>query len=141
MEIREVIEVSLLLVGSALILLAAVGIFRMPDLIIRLHSTSKAATLGSALMLCAVAVHFESVAVATRVFAVVVFLFITAPVAAHMLARASYFLGVPLWDQTVTDELAGAYDRDTHVLAGSNEPGTNEGDSAAQAGEPSPPGH
>ena len=96
MDVPELIESALLLVGSALVLLAAVGIFRMPDLIIRLHSTSKAATLGAALMLCAVAVHFGDIAVITRVTAVIVFLFITAPVAAHMLARASYFLGVPL---------------------------------------------
>jgi multicomponent Na+:H+ antiporter subunit G len=116
MEIREVITYTLLLIGSAFVLLAAVGIVRLPDILMRMHSTSKAATLGAALMLAAVAVHFGEVGVTTRVIAAIIFLFITAPVGAHMLARATYFLGVPLWDRMVLDELKGNYDEETHRL-------------------------
>lgn len=116
MEIREVITYTLLLTGSAFVLLAAIGIVRLPDILMRMHSTSKAATLGAALMLAAVAVHFGEVGVTTRVAAAIIFLFITAPVGAHMLARATYFLGVPLWDKMVLDELKGNYDEETHRL-------------------------
>lgn len=116
MEIREVITYTLLLTGSAFVLLAAIGILRLPDILMRMHSTSKAATLGAALMLAAVAVHFGEVGVTTRVIAAIIFLFITAPVGAHMLARATYFLGVPLWDKMVLDELKGNYDEETHRL-------------------------
>jgi multicomponent Na+:H+ antiporter subunit G len=115
-EIRDIITNILLITGASFVLLAAVGIIRLPDILMRMHSTSKAATLGAALMLAAVAVHFGTVEVTTRVIAAIVFLFITAPVGAHMLARATYFLGVPLWDKMVLDELKGNYDEETHRL-------------------------
>lgn len=116
MEIRDIITNVLLLTGASFVLLAAIGIIRLPDILMRMHSTSKAATLGAALMLAAVAVNFGTVEVTTRVIAAIVFLFITAPVGAHMLARATYFLGVPLWDGMVLDELKGNYDEETHRL-------------------------
>jgi multicomponent Na+:H+ antiporter subunit G len=116
-DVRDVIEAVLILGGAALVLLAAIGIARMPDLLIRMHATTKAATLGSALMVAGVAVHFGTIQVATRATAIIVFLLITAPVAAHMLARAAYFLGLPLWRNTVVDELGGYYDRETHELS------------------------
>jgi multicomponent Na+:H+ antiporter subunit G len=120
-DVRDIAESTLLLLGAGLVLLAAIGILRMPDLIIRMHATTKAATLGSALMVAAVAVHFGTVEVVTRAMAVIIFLFITAPVAAHMLARAAYFLGVPLWRHTIIDELGSHYDRETHELSAAEE--------------------
>jgi multicomponent Na+:H+ antiporter subunit G len=48
----------------------------------------------------------------------ILFLFITAPLGAHMLARAAYFDGVPLWKGTVIDELKDRYDRKAHALEG-----------------------
>ena len=52
----------------------------------------------------------------------ITFVFLTAPVAAHMIARASYFVGVPLWEGTIIDELRGHYDRRTHRLARPDDP-------------------
>jgi len=40
----------------------------------------------------------------------------TAPVAAHMIARAAYIAGVPLWKQSVADQLCNRYDRCTCTL-------------------------
>jgi multicomponent Na+:H+ antiporter subunit G len=54
--------------------------------------------------------------VTTRVPATMSFVFLTAPVAAHMIARAAYFVGVSLWEGTMIDELRGHYDRRTHRL-------------------------
>jgi multicomponent Na+:H+ antiporter subunit G len=45
------------------------------------------------------------------------FFLLTAPVAAHMIGRAAYFVGVPLWSGTITDELRGHYDMKTHRLS------------------------
>jgi multicomponent Na+:H+ antiporter subunit G len=39
---------------------------------------------------------------------VILFLFLTQPIAAHMIARAGYRTDVPLWEGSVTDELAAA---------------------------------
>ena len=99
---------ALLLSGATLGLLAAVGVVRMPDLFTRMQAATKAAALGTGLMLAAVAVHFGELAVTTRAIATVGFIVLTAPLAAHMLARAAYHTGVPLWEHNVVDEWQGA---------------------------------
>lgn len=101
--------IILLGVGSLFMLLAAIGIVRFPDLFTRMQASTKSSTLGGACMLLAVAVHFGSLGVTTRALLVMVFFFLTTPVAAHMLARAAYISGVPLWEKTTVDELRGHY--------------------------------
>ncbi|GAP08116.1 MAG TPA: Na+/H+ antiporter subunit G [Anaerolinea thermolimosa] len=102
--------------GAFFIFLASVGILRMPDLFLRMSATSKAATLGAGLMLGATALAFGEFSVATRALATIVFLLITTPVAAHMIARAAYFDGVPLFPGTLLDELRGHYHLTNHTL-------------------------
>lgn len=112
----ELIVTVFLLVGSILMLLAAIGALRMPDLPMRMHATTKAGALGSGLIMLAVAVMFADTAVSARVLAIIVFIMLTAPVAAHVIARAGYFVGVPLWEKILRDDLKGHYDADTHTL-------------------------
>ena len=90
----------------------------MPDVYIRLQVASKASSLGVALLMLGVAAHFDELSVTVRALLVVVFLFLTAPVAAHVIGRAAYLTGVPLAPGTEPDELAGAYDPDSGRLAG-----------------------
>lgn len=113
----DVITGLFLIVGAAFMLVAALGVWRMPDLLTRMHATTKAGVLGAGLMLVGAAVHFGQVGVIVRVVAIIGFIMLTAPVAAHMIGRAGYFMGVPLWDGTVKDELKGRYDDETHNLA------------------------
>ncbi len=91
--------------GVLFILLAAVGILRLPDLYTRMHASSKAATLGAILVLLSVAVHFGGPAVWVRCLLIVVILFMTAPIAAHMIARAAYIAQVRPSPDTRIDEL------------------------------------
>lgn len=119
--LREVAAAILLLIGAAAILVAAVGLYRLPDLYLRMSATSKSATLGAASILLAVAVHFGNLEVTSRVVAAIVFVMLTAPVAAHMIARAAYFAGAPLWEETAHNDLAGNYDPQTHSLASGKE--------------------
>ena len=42
--------------------------------------------------------------------------FLTAPIAAHMIGRDAYFVGVPLWERTVLDELKNRYNTHTNTL-------------------------
>ncbi len=116
----ETLSAVLILIGTTFMLLASIGITRMPDLFTRMQSTSKAATLGISCMMLAVAFHFGDLGITTRALAVVAFFFLTAPVAAHIIARAAYFVGVPLWEGTVCDELRGQYDPTTHSLGSPN---------------------
>ncbi len=113
---REIVCGILVLIGAVFALLAGVGILRMPDLYTRMSTTTKVATLGVGSTLLAVAVYFGELGIATRALATIAFVFLTAPVAAHMIGRASYFVGVPLCPETVMDELRGHYDLQTHEL-------------------------
>ncbi len=114
--LREIIVMVLMLLGAFFMFLAGLGMLRMPDLFLRMSSTAKAGTLGAGLILLGAAIHFDNFGIYTRSIAIIVFLLLTAPVAAHMIGRAAYFDGVPLWKGTVQDELRGHYRASTHSL-------------------------
>jgi multicomponent Na+:H+ antiporter subunit G len=116
MAMIDFIAAILILLGSMFIFVAALGLLRMPDLLMRMHAGTKAGTLGVSLILLAVAIHFMTVAVWTKALITIVFLFITIPIGAHMLGRAAYFINIPLWDQTVVDELRDHYNKQSHEL-------------------------
>ena len=119
---NEILSSALMIIGAAFALLAGAGIVRLPDLFTRMQAATKASTLGIGCMVLAVAIHFGELGVTTRALATLCFVFLTAPVAAHMIARASYFVGVPHWEGTIIDELRGHYDRRTHRLARPDDP-------------------
>lgn len=96
----------LIAVGVGLIALAGVGVLRMPDVLARLQAGSKAASLGLACVFGGVAMLGASLATAVKLTLAAVFVFGTAPVAAHVIGRAAYRSGAPLWEGTVLDELA-----------------------------------
>jgi CPA2 family monovalent cation:H+ antiporter-2 len=119
---NEIISSALMIIGAAFALLAGAGVVRMPDLFTRMQAATKASTLGIGCLVLAVPIHFGELGITTRAIATIIFVFLTAPVAAHMIARAGYFVGVPLWERTVIDELHGHYDRRTHKLARPDDP-------------------
>lgn len=102
----EILTAVLIVAGGLFSIAAGLGVLRLPDVLIRMHASTKAGTLGCGLILVAVAVHFAEIAIVARAVAAIVFLMMTAPVAAHMIGRAAYRTGVPLWKETVIDELA-----------------------------------
>jgi multicomponent Na+:H+ antiporter subunit G len=106
-----------LVAGASFMLIAALGVVRMPDLLTRMHATTKAGVLGAGLTMVGVMLYFGEALVIVRAGAVIVFLIMTGPVAAHAIGRAGYFMGVPLWEKTRVDELKGRYDEATHTLA------------------------
>jgi multicomponent Na+:H+ antiporter subunit G len=112
----EGFTVSLAWLGAAFVMLAALGVLRMPDIFTRLHASSKAATLGAAFVALAVAVHFRSPEVAIRSFVLIGFLFMTAPISAHLLVRAGYLTGVPLSEETVLDEAREHFEHEHEVV-------------------------
>ncbi|CAM4048484.1 monovalent cation/H(+) antiporter subunit G [Vreelandella rituensis] len=112
----EFVKGTFIIAGALLMLLASLGILRLPDLLTRMHATTKAAALGVILIMLAVAMHYAEVGVSARAFAIIVFILMTAPVAAHVIGRAGYFVGSKLWSGTVKDELRPNYDPLTHEL-------------------------
>lgn len=79
----------LMVVGAALLAVAALGLLRLPDALSRQHAATKAATLALGLMLAGLAVLQPSAAWWIRIGALVVLLALTVPVASHALARAA----------------------------------------------------
>ena len=112
----DLLVAALFATGALFILLAAVGVVRMPDLFIRMSCSTKAATLGVIACVLGAAVHFHDVGVAARALAGAIFLLVTAPVAAQVIGRAAYLLGVPLWRGTAADALRDRYDRTRGTL-------------------------
>lgn len=99
----EYIIAALILLGGFFCFVAGLGVLRLPDVLIRMHASTKAGTLGSGLILIAVAVFFGDITTITRAVATILFLLITAPVAAHMIGRAAFRSGVPLWNTKIED--------------------------------------
>lgn len=95
----------LIIVGAAFALIASIGLLRLPEFYTRMHAASKAGTLGSGVMLIALAVYTDETTIAMRALAGFVFLLLTAPISAHLLAKAAYGAGYPLWKGSVHDEM------------------------------------
>lgn len=112
----DALSFVLILIGVALMFLAGVGITRMPDLFLRMSATTKVATLGLGSIMLAVVIYFDDLVATSHAVATILFVFLSAPVAAHIIGRAAYFTGVPLWEGTVVDQLRGHYDPRTHQL-------------------------
>ena len=70
-----------------------------------MHAASKAGTLGSGVILIALALHADDTATVTRALAGFVFLLLTAPVAAHLLAKAAYEAGYNFGTSPCKDEM------------------------------------
>jgi multicomponent Na+:H+ antiporter subunit G len=85
---------GLMLVGSLLSALAALGILRFPDVYTRLHAASKAGPLGAGLILLAVGIASGDWSIAIRCVLGFFFLVLTSPVSAHLLARAALRTGI-----------------------------------------------
>ncbi|MEM6459281.1 MAG: monovalent cation/H(+) antiporter subunit G [Planctomycetota bacterium] len=93
--------------GCLLVLLASVGLLRMPDAYMRMQVASKASTLGAALALGGAAMGLGDGPAVVRAVVAIIFLCLTMPVAAHLLGRAAWRTGVPFSDETRAIERPG----------------------------------
>jgi multicomponent Na+:H+ antiporter subunit G len=101
----DIITGIMLVIGSLFALVASIGLLRLKDVYMRMHAASKAGTLGSGVMLLALAVYAGDLGVVTRAVAGVVFFLLTAPVSAHLLAKAAYAVGYRPCADTRIDDL------------------------------------
>jgi multicomponent K+:H+ antiporter subunit G len=84
----------LLLIGALFTLLGSLGLARFSNVLMRLHGPTKAGTLGVGCVLIASAIWFSfgRDGISVHELLITVFLFITAPVSAHLMAKAALFL-------------------------------------------------
>lgn len=104
-DVINVLVGLLMVVGALFTLFAAMGILRFPDLYSRMHAASKAGVFGSGLILIGLALFAQDYTIVTRAFLAILFLILTTPISAHLLAKASHAAGYPAWDGTVCDEM------------------------------------
>ena len=89
-DILDLITVALLLLGSGFVLIGSIGLARLPDVFTRLHAPTKATTLGVGSILLGSIVYFSvRQGLSLHEILVTLFLFITAPVSAHLISRAA----------------------------------------------------
>jgi multicomponent Na+:H+ antiporter subunit G len=118
----DVVTVGVVAVfGAAAVLfslVAVVGFYRLPDVYTRTHAASKSETLGALAALTATAIAFGTVSEVVKIAVLALFVFVTAPTAAHAVVRAAADTGLDPWtrDATVTDGGTDA-DRDDAALA------------------------
>jgi len=110
-DLARYLAAILLVIGSVFSFLAAIGILRLPDLYMRMHAASKAGTVGGGFIFLAVAIVSGDIGVALRALMGIAFLALTAPVAAHLLARCAYLSGYRPSEMLTTDDLADETER------------------------------
>ena len=96
----------LIAVGAFFTLVGSIGLIRFPDVLCRMHATTKTTTLGACSIFLAAALKYGNSPIGLKSILAVWFLLLTAPAGAHMIARAAYRIRVPLTtDRMVADDL------------------------------------
>lgn len=103
--IQEIVSTIFIVAGAIFILIASIGILRLPDFYIRMSAITKAGTIGVGFIAIGIAIYFNNLDISTKAFVIITFMLLTAPVAAHIIARAAYKQGVPFWGHNLVDEL------------------------------------
>lgn len=100
--------ISALIIGGVVFnFFGTVGLIRFPDVYSRMHAVTKSSTLGIICILVGSFIFFiaEHGIISAKLLLGIFFVFLTAPIGAHMISRAAYMTGVPLWERSVRDDL------------------------------------
>ena len=105
--VSEIIAAVLILIGTFFSFLSAVGLIRLPDVYTRSHAASKSTTLGVLCTLVGTLLYFliTDGYFSIRLLLGIFFVFLTAPVSAHVICRSAYRSKVKLTENSVQDDL------------------------------------
>jgi multicomponent Na+:H+ antiporter subunit G len=104
--ILSLLKIAFVLIGVFFIFVACLGVLRLPDFYSRVHAPTKAATMGLFFLLGAIILEQPETVMVTKALLALLFIGATAPVGAHILARAAYRNGVAPMEGTLLDEYA-----------------------------------
>lgn len=99
----SVVVIALLVAGVFLFAVGVIGVLRFPDFYTRLHAAGKCDTLGSILLILALALFnlqeftFANLLVSLKILSILVFVFVASPTATHALTEAALVVGVEPW--------------------------------------------
>jgi len=103
--VQELVSTICIIIGTVFIIIASVGILKLPDFYIRMSAITKAGTVGVGFIALGIAIYFNDLSISIKSFVIISFMMVTAPVAAHIIARAAYRQGIPFWGKNLVDEL------------------------------------
>jgi multicomponent K+:H+ antiporter subunit G len=97
----ELLVSALVLAGGAFCFLGALGLAKFPDVFMRLHGPSKASTLGIGCIALASMAYFtvREGAPSVHELLIIVFVAMTTPVSAHLIAKAAVHRRLPRWNR------------------------------------------
>lgn len=97
-----------LLIGGIFCLGGSIGLIRFPDIYCKMQALSKPVTLGIANLVIAyiLFLFYAKHELSMKGILAVAFLLLTVPIGSHMIAKASYRSGVPIWTESLMDQLA-----------------------------------
>ncbi|HAK47421.1 MAG TPA: cation:proton antiporter [Spirochaeta sp.] len=99
----EIVGSILVLIGSLIFFLSALGVIRMPDVYNRIQTGTKATTLGTIFVLTGIA--FLSPGWIPKLVILLIFIILTNPVSSHVVARAAHFNKEPMSPLTTCDKM------------------------------------
>lgn len=112
----DVVAGILILIGTFFLAAGSIGLIRFPDVLCRMHATTKTTTLGACSIFLAATVKYGNSPIGLKALLALCFLLLTAPVGAHMIARAAYRGRVPLAaDRMVADDLREAVESSAYA--------------------------
>ena len=85
---KEIAVLILIFLGSLFILIAAIGLLRFRDIYSRMHATTKATSFGLLLILSGIALNYLTLVVLIKAVLVILFIYLTAPLAAHAISKS-----------------------------------------------------
>lgn len=108
-NVLEILSAVCLVAGGAFCFAAGLGLVRFPDVFMRMHAATKAGTLGLGLIVLALVLSEPVLDVLVKAVLVAVFMIMTTPVGSHLIGRAAFRTGSPLWERTEVDPACEAF--------------------------------
>ena len=90
----DIVSWIFILAGSASIVIAALGLVRLPDFYTRLHAGGVTDTLGAELLIIGMAIHAGFTLITVKLVIIGMFLFFTGPTSTHATANAAWVAGL-----------------------------------------------
>ena len=102
----EVAGITIIFIGVAFNIFGCIGLVRLPDVYNRLQAATKCVTLGTCGIMLGIFIYSGVNSLGIKALVAIPFIFLTAPTAAHALARGAHQFGVKLWPKSVIDRYA-----------------------------------
>jgi len=95
--VLDILSWIFLITGAFFVVTGGIGLLRLPDFYTRIHAAGMTDTLGSWLILLGLILQAGSFLVLVKLVMILFFLLLTSPLSSHMLGKAAWLDGLPIW--------------------------------------------